>query len=176
MKRLVATIGHSIVIGALTMATLTAALTAQQVPMPKYGVTVSAEKKVDFSKFTSYTWTLGQPSFDKDVDRYVTDAVDRQLGALGMSKAATAPGDVLVAYYSLRRTDVDLRAKPDAQGLHPQYAVGTLMVALLDPGTRKRLLRMRIDKPIEVQREALEPAIQAAVTELFAKYPTRSGK
>jgi len=161
-------------IGALALgAALTAAAAGQA---PKYGVTVNAEKNVDFAALKTYTWTKGQPSAVKTIDAQIMAAVDRELGALGMTKAASGKGDVMVAYYSLTRTDVDLKAKPDAKGALPQYSVGTLMVALLNPADRHRLLRLRVDKPIDTEPAKLEEAINSAVKALFEKYPTRSGK
>jgi hypothetical protein len=141
--------------------------------MPNYGVTVTAEKNVDFAKFKTYTWTPGQPSPLKTLDTQIVAAVDSELQALGMTKATSGTGDVLVTYYSVSRTDVDLKAKPDAQGVRPQYAVGTLAVALLEPANRRQLLRLRADTPIEGDTSKLEPTIKAVVTAMFAKYPTR---
>lgn len=143
---------------------------------PKYGVKVTAEKNVDFSKFKTYSWTQGQPSAIKEIDTQIMTAVDQQFAMLGLTKATSGPGDVLAAYYSLTRTDVDLKAKPDAAGQRPQYAVGTLMVALLDPANRRRLLQLRTDKPIDAKTDQLEPTINAAVAEMFAQYPTRRQK
>lgn len=163
----------SFVVGCALFTVAAAVVPAQ---MPKYGVTVEAEKNVDFAKFKSYSWTMGQPSPIKAIDAQVTTAVDRELAALGMTKAASGPGDVLVAYYSVSRTDVDLKAKPDAKGLQPQYSVGTLMVALLDPKSRNRLLRLRGDQPIESDTTKLEATINSVVTEMFTKYPTRTKK
>jgi hypothetical protein len=71
---------------------------------------------------------------------------------------------------------VDVKAKADSSGSRPQYWVGTLMVALLEPGSRRRLLRMRVDQPIDIEPAKLEAAINTAVAALFAKYPTRVGK
>jgi len=138
---------------------------------PKYGVTVTAEKNVDFTKFKTYTWTAGQPSFDKMIDARVIAAVDRELSALGMTKATSGPGDVLATYYSLSRTDVDTKAKADSKGVRPEQSVGTLVVALLDPADRRRLLRLRVDKPIDTEPAKLGAAIDSAVAELFQKYP-----
>jgi len=143
---------------------------------PKYGVTVKAEKNVDFAKFKTYSWTTGQPSADKTIDARVIAAVDRELGALGLTKLASGPGDVLAAYYSLSRTDVNLKGKADAKGSLPQYAVGTLMVALLDPGSRQRLLQLRADQPLESDPAKLGATIDDVVTTLFAEYPTRRHK
>ena len=144
--------------------------------MPTYGVTVTAEKNVDFAKFKTYTWTPGQPSPVKTIDAQITAAVDSELQALGMTKASSGTGDVLVTYYSVSRTDVDLKAKPDASGAPPQYSVGTLAVALLETGSRRQLLRMRADKPIDTEPAKLEAVIKSATAEMFAKYPTRQKK
>jgi hypothetical protein len=54
--------------------------------------------------------------------------------------------------------------------------VGTLMVALMDPGTRKRVVQLRTDKPLDAEPAKLEAGINAAVTEMFTKYPTRQKK
>jgi hypothetical protein len=163
----------SFVVGCVLFTVAAAVVPAQ---MPKYGVTVEAEKNVDFSKFKSYSWTKGQPSLARAIDERITSAVDRELAALGMTKAASGPGDVMVAYYSVTRTDVNLKAKPDGKGLQPQYSVGTLMVALLDKDSRKRLLRLRVDKPIDTDTTQLDAVIDSAVAELFTKYPTRTKK
>src|SRR4051812_14264362 len=131
MKRVIVCVGLCVIAAV--------AVTAQK---PNYGVKGTAEKNVDFAKFKTYSWTVGQPSADKKIDARIVAAVDRELAALGMTKAASGPGDVLAAYYSLSRTDVDVKAKEDAAGARPQYSVGTLMVALLEPATRRRLLQL----------------------------------
>jgi Domain of unknown function (DUF4136) len=162
MKRVVAGIGLCV-----------ACVSAVSAQMPKYGVTVNAEKNVDFSKFKTYTWTPGQPSMNKSVDAAIMAAVDRELVALGMTKAPSGSGDVQVAYYSLSRTDVDLKSKRGADGQLRQYWVGTLVVGLLEPTSRRRLLRLRIDKPLETEPDKLQATIDTAVNELFSEYPTR---
>ncbi len=158
-----------LIVGALLCATVAAAPAAQT---PKYGVTVTVSKDVDPAKFKTYAWTKGGPSAVKTVDAQIVAAIDRELKALGMSKAS-GKSDVLVTYFSLRRTDVDLKAKPVAGSL-PEYPVGTLLVVVLDPATRsKRLVQLRADKPIDTEPAQLEAAINSAVAEMFAKYPTR---
>ncbi len=165
MKPLIAAFGISMILGA-----------AASAQMPKYGVKVMPEKGVNYASFKTYTWTQGQPSQDKQIDAAVIAAVDREMAGLGMTKATSGTGDVFVTYYSLSRTDVNIKAKPDAEGNLPRYSVGTLVVGLLDTGTRKRLLRLRIDKPIETERTKLEATINEAVAALFAQYPTRTKK
>jgi Domain of unknown function (DUF4136) len=161
----------ALIVGALLSVVAVAAPAAQ---MPTYGVTVTVSKNVDPAKFKTYSWTKGGPSIAKTIDAQIVAAVDRELAGLGMSKAASGKSDVLVTYYQLRRTDVNLKAKPDAAGALPQYSVGTLLVAFLDPASRRRLVQLRTDKPITVEPSKSESFINSAVTELFAKYPTKT--
>jgi Domain of unknown function (DUF4136) len=141
---------------------------------PKYGVVVEVEdKKVDFASFKTYTWQRGQAAFDKTIDAQIVAAVDAELAKLGMTKAASGPGDVLVTYASTNRTDVDLKGKPDAAGVRPKNAVGTLVVVLMNPTTRNRLLRMRVDQPIDAAPDKLEATIKSVVAQMFERYPTR---
>jgi Domain of unknown function (DUF4136) len=162
-----------LIIGLGMCAVITAAVAGQ---MPKYGVTVKADKNVDFAKFKTYSWTVAHPSPDKTVNSQVIAAVDRELNALGMTKATSGPGDVLAAYSSLSRTDVNVKAKPDSKESRPTYAVGTLIVELLEPGNRRQLLQLRADQPIEAEFSKLEPSINSAVAAMFAEYPTRRRK
>jgi hypothetical protein len=164
---------NRLLIAAMVLATAAVPAAAQK---PKYGVQVTAEKGVDFAKFRTYTWTRAQPSPDKTVDAQITAAVDRELAALGMTKAASGPGDVQVSYFSLSRTDVDVEGKKDAKGLLPQYWVGTLVVAMNEPASNLRVLRMRVDLPIDIQPNQLESAINHAAELMFAEYPTRKRK
>jgi hypothetical protein len=148
-----------------------APLAAQQ---PKYGVTLKADEKTDFSKLKTYTWEHGWQAYDKAVNDEIIAAVDRELAGVGLTKKASGPSDVLVTYASLRRIDVDINAKPVGQdGMRPQVDVGTLVVLLLEPGTRKELLRARVDQPITLEPEKVKSTIDAAVKGMFAKYPTR---
>jgi Domain of unknown function (DUF4136) len=152
------------------------AVAAAQTPKSKYGVTVKAEKNVDFAKFTTYSWSPGRPSTDKTIDAQIISAIDRELAALGVTKATSGPGDIVATYYSTSRTDVDVKGKPSSTGARPQYSVGTLVVALLEPESRRRLLELRADRPIDAEPSKLEATIDEAVAALFAQYPTRTRK
>ena len=145
-----------------------AALAGQQ---PKYGVSVKASKPAALAKAKTYVWTKSQPSFDKDVDRQITAAVDRELAARGFTKLPSGAGDVVVTYASIGRTDVDLKSKPAEDGTRRQYAVGTLVVDMRDPASKASLFRVRMDTPIDKDPEKLEAAINAAVAAMFEKYP-----
>ncbi|HET9830199.1 MAG TPA: DUF4136 domain-containing protein [Vicinamibacterales bacterium] len=146
---------------------------------PKYGVTVIADKETDFAGFKTYAWEHGWQAYDKQVDADIKAAIDRELGAVGLAKKESGPGDLIVTYATLRRVDVDLKSKPtsaDGKSGLKQFDVGTLVVLLLEPGTRKELFRGRVDKPIEIDRDHVKATVDAAVADMFAKYPTRVTK
>jgi hypothetical protein len=143
---------------------------------PKYGVTVTSDRKADFSKFRNYSWESRSPSIDKDVNQQIVDAIDHELMSLGLEKRPSAPSDVTVSYASLQRTGVDVKKPTNTEGNFPQYPVGSLLVVMREPGTRKELFRGRVDKPIDLDRDKLHAAIDAVVAEMFAKYPTRTKK
>ena len=143
---------------------------------PKYGVSVKAAKPAALAKAKTYVWTKSQPSFDKDVDRQIIAAVDRELGARGFTKLDSGTSDVLVTYASIGRTDVDLKSKPSADGMRPQYAVGTLVVDMRDPANKESLFRVRMDTPIDKDPVKLEAGINAAVAAMFEKYPKPSAR
>lgn len=140
----------------------------------KYGVTVKAADNTDFSKFKTYTWEHGWQTYDKAVNEQIITSIDRELAGVGLTRRESGTADVIVTYASLWRIDVDLNAKSTtADGKLPQYDVGTLVVLLLEPGSRKELFRGRVDQPIEVETNKVKAVVDAAVKDMFAKYPTR---
>jgi hypothetical protein len=137
---------------------------------PKYGVSVKASKPAELAKAKTYRWTVSQPSFNKDADKQIIAAVDRELQARGLTKASTGPADLVVTYASISRTDVDLKSQ-GKDGERKEYSVGTLVVDVRDAGNKHSLFRVRMDKPVENVPDKLEAAINAAVAEMFEKYP-----
>ena len=67
--------------------------------------------KRKLAKAKTYSWTASQPSHIKTIDAQIVAAVDRELSALGFTKAESGKGDVLATYASVSRTDVDLKSK-----------------------------------------------------------------
>ena len=80
-----------------------------------------------------------------------------------------------MAYRWLRRTDVDLKSKPsETTGAPRQYPVASLTVLLLRPEKRQELFRTRMDTPIDLDPSTSEAKVNAAVAEMFTKYPNRT--
>lgn len=141
----------------------------------KYGVTATADKATDFTTIKSYVWQAGWETPNRAVHAQIVAAVDRELKALGLAKKDAAPADVVVKYASIRRVDISTDPKA-ALGESKQTDVGTIIVTMLHPTSAKELLRLRIDKPIEIDAAKMEATINAVVTELFSNYPTRTVK
>jgi hypothetical protein len=139
----------------------------------KYGVTVTADKNTDFKTLKTYVWEPGWHSNDKKVHAQIVSAIDRELKALGFQLKTSGPSDVIVKYAALRRIDVEVNVLGSADQPRRQFDVGSLQVLMLHPGTGAELLRARIDKPIDVAPAQIEAAVNSAVAEIFAKYPTR---
>lgn len=137
---------------------------------PKYGLKTGTIKTAALTKARSYAWRVTRPAFDPKVDAMIVAAIDRELGARGLKKAVSGPGDVSVTYSSLARIDVDTK---DVQkdGAAREFDVGTLVVNIANPTSRELLFQVRVDTPVEPDRTALEASINAAVAAIFSKYP-----
>ncbi len=141
--------------------------------MPKYRITTRADKHTDFSRLKTYAWEPGGwTAFDPGAHERIVAAVDRELAALGFTKATEEDCDVTVVYGSITRTDVDLKAKAvGPEKVRPTYPVASLVILLHEPGTQKELFRARADTPIDPGR--LDAVIDRQVRAMFARYPTR---
>jgi hypothetical protein len=153
---------------------LTVVGTVSAAPSSKYHIAVKMDKHADFQTLRTYAWTRGWASFDRTLDRRIVTAVDRELGALGLMKRDVGPSDVLVTYGSVQRTDVDVHKHHDElSGTYPEHGVGTLVVLMLESGTRRELFRARVDLPLDTPRTQLVGQVDTIVRKIFARYPTR---
>ena len=168
----------SSVIAVVVAASVTCALASPaSAQRTRYGVTADVANAPALLKAATYTFTPGQPSYDKTVDQAIITAIDKEMSARGVTKVTSGRSDVVVTYLSVRRTDVDLKSTPSAKdGTLREYAVGTLVVSISDPADpQKKLFNGRIDKPLDLDPATYEATITAAVAAIFEKYP-RKGK
>ncbi len=114
----------------------------------------------------------GHPASIAAIDEEIVAAIDRELGALGMRQVPSEAGDVVVTYASVTRTDVNTKAKPVSKDYRPEYAVGTLIMSLLDPVSLRPLLQLRTDKPVD-GAAWLGATIGGTIAEMFRYFPTR---
>src|ERR1044071_50596 len=129
-------------------------------PMAKYHITLKVDKDTNFDALRTYTWTPGWATFDPGLDGHIVSAIDRELASVGLVQRGAGQSDVLVTYGALRRTNVDVHGKADRRsGAYPEYAVGTLVVMLLEPGSRRELFRARVEMPVDMEQAQLEGQI-----------------
>jgi hypothetical protein len=141
----------------------------------KYGVTVDVTDSAALTKAATYTFVPGQPAYDKKLDQLIISAIDRELSARGVTKVMSGRSDMVVTYLSVRRTDVDLKAKPDSKGARPEYPVGTLVVSISDSVDRqKKLFNGRVDEPMDLNPATYETTVNGAVGAIFEKYPRKA--
>jgi hypothetical protein len=113
----------------------------------------------------------GHPASIAAIDDEIVAAIEYELSALGLQQVPSGTEDVVVTYASMTRTDVNTKAKPIAKDYRPEYAVGTLIVSLLDPDSLRPLLQLRTDKPVDPA--GLSATIGATIKEMFSYFPTR---
>jgi uncharacterized protein DUF4136 len=147
------------------------AVTAAAGYTPKYRVKVQADKHTDFSSVRTYSWMAGHPASIREIDAEIVTAIERELDELGLKQMPPGQGDVVVTYASITRTDVNTKAKPISKDYRPEYAVGTLVVSLLDPTALKPLLQLRVDWPVE--RAGHDTSISSTVDQMFRRFPAR---
>jgi hypothetical protein len=144
-------------------------------------VLVEVDKAVDFAKFRTYSYQAGQPANLKDVDTRIVTAIAAQLEGLGLTKSDSGPGDIIVTYGSVTRTDVDLTTfdKTDpAPGMQRKpaqtYPVGTLVVDVKPSASGRTAWRARVDGVLDGDVATQLKTIDDAVIALFGLYPTRT--
>ena len=138
---------------------------------PKYRIKVQADKHTDFSSVRTYSWMESHPASIATIDAEIVSAIERELDQLGLRQVPAGGGDVVVTYASITRTDVNTKAKPISKDYRPQYAVGTLVVSLLDPTGLKPLLQLRADWPLE--RAGRDTSFSNTVDQMFKYFPRR---
>ena len=136
-----------------------------------YGVTVTASQPAQLSKARTYQWTEKLPALDKAANDLIVAAVDRELSKRGLTKVTSGRSDTIVSYASVTRTDVDLKSTPAKDGSLREFRVGSIVLDLRDGAGSQSLFRVRMDKPLESDKAKLEATINAAIAEMFEKYP-----
>ncbi len=166
------------VIAALVMVCAGLALAQKLAP-----TVVQHDKTVDFAAFHTYSYEPSHPAILKEVDARVVADIEKELAALGLTKAASGKGDVIVTNHSVARDDVDLATfdeKQPASGGERKAAqtvkVGTLAVDVKVASTGKLAWRAKVERAFSGDKTAQLNGIDYAVTEVFRVYPTRVAK
>ncbi len=166
--------------------------------VPAQDVTVDFDKGADFSKFKTYSWTIGIPAKNYLIDRQIRASVEEHLAAKGLRRVEQG-GDLSLLYIVAVETDVQVSTSswvntgnwmtPIASGISVKSQMwdvetGTLIVCLSDASGRNLLWRgtakTRLDErskkrnPVEAMAEdarKAEKKVRRAAEKMFRQYP-----
>ena len=165
---------------ALLIALLCPGLAVAQKATP---TVVQLDKSVDFAAFKTYSYEPGHPAILKEVDARVVAGIEKQLGALGLTKAAAGKGDIVVTYHTVQRNDVDLstfdNTQPAAGGERKAaqtLKIGTLAVDAKVASTGKLAWRAKVERVFSGDAATQLKAVDDAVAAVFGLYPTKTAK
>ena len=149
-------------------------------------VTWDYAKGTDFSRLKTYAWTTGHPLLDPLNHRRIVGAIEVQLAAKGFTKVdSTEHPDALVAYHANFEKNFALDEFGSGFGGFPfggtwtrqarieEIVVGSLVVDLIDAGSRTIVWRGTVSKDIDVHAKPADrdKHVNRAVEKLFRRYP-----
>ena len=154
-------------------------------------VDVKVDSKVDFSKYKTYSWVKGMPAKNPIINQMITDAVDQQLTARGLTKTDSG-GDLQIMFAAAVGMDLQMTGLTWSNVSNPQGAIaklgppmnvpqGTLVVDVTDAKTERYLIRgiARQTLPRSPSADAAKDAqsvekyVKNAVKKIFSKYPAK---
>ena len=131
----------------------------------------SFDKKANFAALRTYSWAGGARAYNEEAHRLVVAAFEKEMTTLGF-KQVTSGADVLLSYYNVTSTDVDLKKLDEATragSAAPTKMRARMMIVMRAPATRAELWSA-------ITREYVEPdqlaaTVQRVAERLFATYP-----
>lgn len=158
---------------------------------PVFGqkVDVKFDKNVDFSKYKTYFWVKGMPARNPIINQMITDAVDQQLTARGLTKT-DAGGDIQIMFMAASDIDLQITGLTWSNVSNPQGSLatigppmnirqGTLVVDITDRKTERYVWRgiakgsLSRGPSADVAKDAqsVEKLVKKSVEKMFGKYP-----
>jgi len=149
------------------------------------GVAVEHASQVDFSQYRTFTWIEGTAAEDPQLEKWLHEAVTRELRAKGLQMLAEG-GDLLVrTHLTVReeqRLEVDILGQgsileADTTKVTPgEYArevgMGTVVVDLLDGYSRLQVWQGIVGAVTRTEAsKSSEKRINKSMGRLFKKYP-----
>lgn len=158
---------------------------------PAFGqkVDVNFDKSVDFSQYKTYFWVKGMPARNPIINQMITDAVDQQLSARGLTKT-DAGGDIQIMFMAAADLDLQITGLTWSNASNPMGALtqvgppmnvrkGTLVVDITDRKTERYVWRAVAKETLtrapsgDMAKDAqsVEKLVKKAVEKMFSKYP-----
>lgn len=156
------------------------------------GLQVMVERDPDarFEALRTYRWDTspldrgtGNPWVDNALlEKRIVTAVDRELVAVGYERRESDPVDFLVDYHAALEDRVDVVETYQTHGAplyatrrveRLQYTRGTLILDIVDPGTRRQIWRGWATDAVDrnMAPERVDREVSEAVREILASFP-----
>jgi hypothetical protein len=137
------------------------------------------DKSADFGRMQTYAWVNGNPVGDDLNHARITSAIEQQLAAKGVHKAASvAEADLLVTYHAIVSTEATVTGSRVgfnrfASARVEDVAVGSLVVDLRDGKSGSVVWRGVATRDLDAKAspEEREKNINKAVEKMFKHYP-----
>jgi hypothetical protein len=143
------------------------------------GVSVEFDRSADFSSFATFRLDEGTPARDSEIQHKIQQAVARELSARGMQAADDAPDLLVLTHVLIDRQSLDLLSDEAywefVTGITSVNAydlrAGTLVVDLIDPGTKRVVWRGIAVEKVRGNAAKIERKIDKIVGRLLGQYP-----
>jgi hypothetical protein len=140
-------------------------------------VETKIDNKANFAALHTYSWLPGLRADDPDVTRLIAAAFEAEMSKLGFTKTESG-ADVTLAYYTVRSTEVDLKAldkheKAGGNGSAPTKILGRLVAVMRVGETTQQLWSASTREFVDPDRAKLDETIRAVAARLFESYPGR---
>jgi hypothetical protein len=142
-------------------------------------VSYDYDRSADFGRMRTYAWVNGSSTGDDLNHARIMGAIDRQLTAKGVRKAASAvEADMLVTYHAIVTTEATVTGSRAgfsrfASARVEDVAVGSLVVDLRDGKNGSVIWRGVATRDLDAKAspEEREKNINKAVEKMFKHYP-----
>jgi Domain of unknown function (DUF4136) len=156
----------------LSITLFSLALMAQGATVGK--VESKVDKTANFGALHSYSWLTGYNADNPDVHKLIVAAVEAEMTKAGFTKVATG-GDATIAYYTVRTTEVDLKALDKAQkagnSATPTKVLGRLVVVMRPAASTQQIWSASTREFIDPDPAKLNDTVHSATARLFETYP-----
>jgi hypothetical protein len=141
-------------------------------------VETKSDGKANFAAFHTYSWTPGLHADNPAVHKMIVAACEAEMTKLGFKSVATG-ADTTLAYYTVRSTEVDLKAldKLEKQGLSGDAATKTLgrLVVVMRTGSTspQQVWSASTREFVDQDPAKMNDIVRSVAARLFETYPGR---
>ena len=151
------------------------------------GVNVDYDKTIDFTRYKTFGWLDGTPASNPFAEERIRQAVEAQLAAKGLTKAA-GPADIYVASHATTGNQTHITVDNYRTGPYRwgggvttggdvmNVPLGTLTIDLVDGKSKDLVWRAMATEILSNKPETNQKKIDKVTKKIFKKYPPKLKK